>query len=306
MKATELIKENIKNRIYLIQGNDLYWVDKSIKFFSELVEKENRDFNLKVIDKATDESIVTATATISMFGGANVVIVKDKDYKTDQEKEIVERLSNETDTYLIFVNTTLTKDLKKKAEVIECDKQDVSVIKELIKTQLNIDYEAINLLISYLNQDMSKINMEIIKLQAYSNGEKITAGIVKMLVANQIENQIFDLTNAVAQQNKVKTEEILEGFYKKGLPFAMLLSVLINQYRRMLHCSLSNLEAEELAKILNIKEFAIKKAREVGQKYSKLRLKNLLLKLENAEYSFKSGKMSDETAFKNVITELML
>lgn len=73
----------------------------------------------------------------------------------------------------------------------------------------------------------------------------------------------------------------------------------------MFHSVLSNLSDFELSEILGVKEYAVKKARMAGGKYTKVRLKEIIDMLVNTEFSFKSGQMTDETAFKTAFYRLI-
>ena len=72
----------------------------------------------------------------------------------------------------------------------------------------------------------------------------------------------------------------------------------------MLYASMSPLSDKELADLFRVKEYAITKVRE-NRKLSKKQLKTTLENLVSYEYKFKSGVMSEQTAFDAAITGLI-
>ena len=133
----------------------------------------------------------------------------------------------------------------------------------------------------------------------------INLDMVELLVANTMENEIYDLSNALADKNKVKAMALFDKFVAKGIDYSVILSTLVGQYRRLLHCALSNKSDSELAEDLKVKEWAIRKSRETATKYGKAVLKACLDDLIDAEFNFKSGLMVDETAVRTAMVKLL-
>ena len=153
---------------------------------------------------------------------------------------------------------------------------------------------------------MSRISNELKKITAYMGTKQvITHDMIELMVANTVENEIYELANALADKNKVKAMGLFDKFVAKGIDYSVILSTLISQYRRLLHCALSNRTDKELAEDLKIKEWAVKRTRETASRYGKATLKSCLDDLVDAEYNFKSGLMVDETAVRTVMAKLL-
>ncbi len=55
-------------------------------------------------------------------------------------------------------------------------------------------------------------NNEIAKLLAYANGQEVTTEMVNVLVPAQKETDVFDLTNAIGENNRARAYQLLEVF----------------------------------------------------------------------------------------------
>ncbi len=315
MKALELTRDTIKGNIFAIEGDDSYWVSYAEHFFVSLVSEENRCFDVRYVDNmASYNAILEAIDTPSLMGDEIVVIVKDSNYKEKStEKGALQKILSQVpqDTYLVFSKVQfLTPKLKKELVVIDASKLEAYDAKGVIKGFLGdqkIDNDALNALIEYTNRDMARMQTEVNKLQAYALKNKITLQDIEALVANTIDNEVYEFCNAIAVKNLVLAYKILDRFVAKGISYSYILASLIGQYRRMLHASLaSDLSNNEVATKMGSKPFAIQKAREASKKYSKVALKQIIDNLVDAEFSFKSGKMSEATAVQSALTKIIM
>lgn len=315
MKAIELTNGTLTGgRAYYIDGDDLFWVRYAADFFISLVPAEYQPLSLKVLDAVSSvNDIDNALSTFSMFPCETVVIVKGAAYKdNDKDRARLEALAKTLDNaYLIIVGKSLvsTAALRKAFTFIDANRLSLGEISGFIKQKYGntaIHPKAAAALIERCNRDMSLIHGELIKLNAYKDGGQITQEDVLLNVADNAENELYELSNALALRNNAKAYGIMDKFVASGTAYPYMLAALAGQYRRMLYASLSPLTDAELAKVTGAHEYAIKKSREAASKYTKARLKDTLDILTDAEYAFKSGLMSDETAFKTAVSKLLI
>lgn len=313
MHSKDINKDILTNHVFYLQGEDSYWLNYAIEFFTGLIEEEFREVNIKVFNSI--ESLADIIFTLSSFGfneGKQLVIVKDNKYKASKEElKVLRQIIKEgIEPYiLVFENVDfLTAVEKKLMTEINCSKLDkavlVPIIEKMCKGSGGIDRKAVNLLIDYTNSEMAKIHLELKKLTEYSEGEKINEQSVELLVNEDSELQIFHFVNSIVEGRKEQAIIYLDKLMKKGETKSFILASLINQYRRILHSAISPKNNAELADIFRVKEYAIKKAREHGN-VSKVTLKNTLGMLINYEYKFKSGIMNENTAFDAAIAKLL-
>ncbi len=309
MNAFELNKESLTGGIYCLSGNDSYWIKYAEKVFRGLLPQDSLSFF--VFDKINDISEpINALFTLSFDSNYNIVIVRDRDYKADDKaQKMLNKILQEDigENYLIFSDVNFfTPSMRKKTKEINCNRLDKYGSVKYAQTLFpqGIERKALDLLVEYTNCDMARISMEKEKLITYCNMEQVTLEAVESLVVEDTDLQIYDFVNSIVTGKKEKALKQMERLISRGEAPAYLLSALINQFRRMLHCSISKLDNKTLSEIFNVKEYAILKTRE-NNSYSKLKLKSIIEMLIEREYSFKSGVMSEKTAFDSAISNLL-
>ncbi|MBQ4072233.1 MAG: DNA polymerase III subunit delta [Clostridia bacterium] len=322
--AIKAINFNVKNKggnAFLLTGDDLYWRDYVVNSILSLVPEAEREFNYRSFsDIKSIEETESAFTSTGFFGGINVVSISGYGAKkstkgetkiADKEKKLFESLVTGLDenTILILSNSNIPLSLSRYFIEIDCSKLDFSLLRDYVPKLIapkKIDGNALYTLVEYCNRDMLKISNELKKLIAYmGNRQVISHDMVELLVANTVENEIYELANALADKNKTKAMGLFDKFVAKGIDYSVILSTLVGQYRRLLHCALSNRSDKELAEDLKIKEWAVKRTRETASRYGKATLKACLDDLIDAEYNFKSGLMVDETAVRTVMAKLV-
>lgn len=311
MKAEEFNLKNFNKGAFIIEGTDTYWRDKILKEFCSLVPEEYKSFNLKQLDKIDSySSLRDSLITFSMFPSPSVVLSYDEKFE-DKGDESYSKVIKDIDDDIYFVivyYSKISSQLMKSFTVIECVKSSPQVINRVAMNALGenqIDKAALDLLIRYCNLDLSRILMEINKLISYTDGKKISLNDVEINVANDIDDAIFELSDAISSRRNNRAKELVDRFLERGYNYSALLSLLTNHYRRIFHSALSPLSDLDLSKVLGVKEYAIKKSRIIGSKYTKLRLKDIMDMLIDTDFCFKSGKMTDETAFKTLFSRLI-
>lgn len=309
MNAFELNKDLLTGGIYCLSGNDSYWIKYAENVFRAMLPEDSLSFF--VFDKIYDISeAINALFTLSFDSDYNVVLVRDGDYKADDKaQKILNKVLQEDigRNFLVFSGVSfLTPSMRKKVKEIDCGRLDKFKCAKYAQTLFpqGIEKKALDLLIEYTNCDMARIYTEKEKLISYCNNSQVTLDSVQNLVSNDTELQIYEFVNSIVTGKKKKALSQMEKLINRGEAPSYLISSLISQFRRMLHCSLSKLDNKTLAEIFNVKEYAILMSRE-NNSYSKLKLKSIIEMLIEAEYNFKSGIMSEKTAFDTAIANLL-
>lgn len=310
MHAVELNAKILNSRIFFLEGEDLYWLDYAYRFFSGLVPDENKSVDIKCFGKLDSLSEVVAALSSFCFGGIQVIFVKDDSYKAGKKELalLTEIIKGGIEPYiLVFDNVKFLTAAEKKLTVnIDCGKLERGILAKYTEKLFpcGIDYAAVNKLIEFTQSDMARISTEAEKLTAYADGKKVSADMVSELVTEDIEMQIFHFVNSVSSSDNVRAAKQLSLLLKRGESKQFILASLIKQYRRMLHCAISNLPDAELAAHLGVKEYAIKKCREI-RITDKVAFKRKLDMLTDYEFKTRKGEMSESLAFDSALSRLM-
>lgn len=307
MNAAELTSDTVKSGIYNVCGDDLYFVDKVEEVFRGLTDENGLKIysEIRSIDEISD-----GVLTVSFFGEPNVVIVKLGDYKLDKRghEQLKKILSVDVSpNYLVFINAAFLDAAEKKLMTeIRCARLRKPEIVNLVAREMGnrMERSAINTLVDYTNCDMARLNLELTKLKDYSGEGTITENVVKNLVVEDADLQIYQFVNSVVSGNNALALKQVDVLVKRGEAYNYLLASLILQFRRMLYGALSPLDDKALADILKVKEFAVTKARERSG-FTKAQLKNTVDMLIGYELQFKSGIMSDKSAFESAVARLL-
>ena len=309
MKALELKNTTPDSGAYYLNGNDSFWLKTAEDTFRAILPKDS--FSLFVIDRLQDVTQIDSSLNVFNFDGTpNVVIVKDADTKSSDvdHSKLTNLLKNGVSpNYLVFCNVEFLNAAEKKLLIeVDCNKIDKYGCQKYVKSLFpnGIDSNACSLLIDYTDCDMAKINNETFKLLNYCENKKVTYEDVELLVTEDSEVQSFTFANNILSKKYTLALKQLEKLQSQGSSPAWILATLISQFQRMLNCALSPLSDEELASILGVKPYAIKKTRETTN-FNKTQLRDMLDTLSSYEYKFRTGEMSDSTALNCAITKLL-
>ncbi len=307
--ASQLQKDTITGGVYYLKGNDPYWLTQAESFFRSMLPEDS--LSLRVLETVSDVTeILSAFDTFCLGDEHTIVIVKDDSFTMNDREHtaLISLLQSELTTdFLVFCNSPfLTNAEIKLCNVIDCsalDKFACSTYAEKLFPN-GIEKKALQLLIELCGYNMAKIKSEAQKLNAYCDNTLVSYDDVEMLVVEDTESTVFLFSNCIVEGQLQKAERHLDKLIKRGEKPAMLLSILSNQFRRMLYCSITTLDNKQMAELLGIKEFAVEKTRKI-KGYTQAKLRSCVAVLSECEFKFKSGIMSDETAFSIAVSKLL-
>ena len=303
MKFIELnkhLKDEIKP-LYNLKGDDFFLVKQALTNIKSLLIKDLEEFNYIKIDseKMKKEQAYEQIATLPIGNDYRLVVLE------NPSQDIVKFLNKHTfednSTVVVCVNA----DNLIAGEVVDCskmDKTDVSkyILNSLAKNKLSIEEAALDYLIEATSCNMTKIVNELKKITAYCiDLDTVTMDIVTNLVANSDEYAIFMLTNAIDTKNYAQYQKILNQMMKSQSQ-GEIFSYMGKYFKRMQYIAL-NKNDDELAKILNIKPYAVKMSRQYVAKNGVKFYINLYEKYINLDYQIKSGKISALNALYELV-----
>lgn len=314
MNYQDLEKSCISQPIYLIKGDAFLCQDAKNKIIQKLnISKIN-------VSLFTDENFdvnntLNACNQFSFFSEKRMVIVQDlaKELTNDNKFRFENYSKNPNiDCVLILIDTISSKvfDFMKNIEVIECKPNDFFVqnyIKNNVEKLGNtISLQNCKKLNDYCLGNLNRITLEIKKLSDYvGKNKEITAQVIDNLVFKDTELKVFDLTNALGVKDGNRALKILNDMITSGEPPIKILGLINANFRRMMFAKINKGSNADLAKALNVKEFAIAKAKESASFFSASQLKNIINLLLEADYNIKSGVMSQENVLYYVVCKIV-
>ncbi len=244
----------------------------------ELIEKEvnkiSKDYASESISLYNLEidSIGAALEDINTIGlfGDKLIIINNIENASDDS--LVEYLNNQNSNTLILTSykkldarKKITKVLKEKTKLNELFGIDLS---DYIRKQLD-DYKitnmAINILISYCNSNINRIDNELEKLKVFKLEEKvINEDDVKEVVKESYESTVFNLIDEINLKNKKKIYKIYYELLKSGFNEERIMYTIANHYRLLfqIKCKLENESDEDIVKEYGMHPYRLKKLKE--------------------------------------------
>ncbi|MEK5325107.1 DNA polymerase III subunit delta [Aeribacillus sp. FSL M8-0254] len=320
--------------LYLFFGKESFLLNETIrKLLTEAISEDEREFNYSVYDmeETNIETAVEDGETMPFLGERRMVVVKNPYFLTsEKKKEKVEHNLKKLEQYVenpapftVFVfllphekideRKKLTKQIKKAATVVEMnsfsEEETVKWIKEKAEAEnVAMEKEAIDELMEKTSGNLMIIDKEMEKLCAYvGSGNKLTAEIVKQLVARSLEQNVFDLIDAVV---KKKTEEAFKIFYdllKINEEPIKILSLLTQQFRllyQVKQLSKSGYGQDRMASSLKVHPFRIKLALKQEKQFSASELQNIIKALAETDFEIKTGKKDRQLALEFLLLKL--
>ena len=303
MKFIELnkhLKEKIEP-LYNIKGDDFYLIKQALTNIKSFLIKDFEEFNYVNLeaDKMKKEQAYELISTLPMINDYRLVVF------TNPSQDVVKFLNKhefqDNTTIVVCINA----DNLTVGEVVDCSKLDRSdltkyILNYLSKCDLSIEEQALDYLIEATNGNMTKIVNELGKISAYCvDLEIVTMDIVTNLVSNSQEYAIYMLTNAIDTKNYASYQKILNDLIKSQSQ-AEIFAYMGKYFKRMQYIALSK-DDTELAKILNIKPYAVTMSRKNiannGVKY----YIGLYEKYVELDYKIKSGEITATNALYELI-----
>ena len=296
------LKTRLQKKIepcYLVQGEDILLYDKALELIKNACDLQLLDFNFTIFDEDSfsEQGVLDSLQTLPMGSDKKLVLLKNiAKFGENFKKNLREYLKNPVPSTCLVIFDFFNKFDFLIAEKVSAKRLDDPSLKSLIVAELKkhnktITPSACEKLIESCCSYYSLIFNEITKLAACDE-DKITDEIVDGLVSKETEFAVFELTDALSKRDADKAVGLLNLMDKDTKTFTLVL----NHFRRLFFASISDLSDRELSELLNVKEFAITKARQISKNFSKMQLKNIYEMLNDVDFFIKNGQMQIENA----------
>jgi DNA polymerase-3 subunit delta len=322
MKFVELkndIAEGAKN-IYLLEGDDAYFKTKAEEQIKSAF-LQNPELNFAVFDGTTYKGanlteITSAAQSFPFMSEKRIIKITDfNPTDSDYEKYIQPMFESlPQSTILIIVNNPSKKgvDLKRKKCVtyVDCNRTDEDTVTKwayltLKRAGVPSSVEACQAIAAYCLCDMGRVSVEVEKLIALKSEEGVTKKLVDELVYKDADYRIYEMTNAVARKNNAAFCEILYDLLSKGNDENLILSALLSYFKNLLIIISSDASDKELADMLKMKEYGVKKSREQAQAMGRGRLTQLVNGIYGLIADIKCGQLTTEGALDCAIAKVL-
>ena len=293
--------------IYLLHGEETFYIDKISKFVEEniLTEAEKSFNQLVMYGKDTDhKTLIDTCSRYPMMASHQVVILKEAQ-EMKSLKELLPYVERPVPTTILVIcfkhkkfdgRTKFGKAIKQKAVVFESKKLYDNQIAEWIQSflkekKLSITPSAAALVAEYLGTDLSKVANELEKLSINLNpGTTVDENHIQENIGISKEYNVFELQKALGSKDVAKANRIINYFISnpKKNPMVVVVGTLFNFFSKVyLTHFLKNRTEGEMMSALKVRHaFFLKDYKLAARNYPFSKSKNVISILK--EYDLKS------------------
>ena len=303
---------------YLIKSDSISLIDKKIK---DIIEERKFDEALVTtydLDEDSISRILEDADTISFLAPLKVIIVKNftnKNFDNEKELKLLNKYLDNSSNEVLLIFTTSNIDARKKyikelvskLKLVNVNIDPKEIIKSILK-DYNVEQKVINFLTLYYNDNLERLISECHKLQrAFIDTKIITYNDALELLIKPLNNQdslTFDLVRNMALKDKRSAIKVYNELLNYNIESYSLIGLLESQYRLLYQVKVlnkQNVSSKDMASILDVHPFRIKKTLELVGFYSLKEIKKLLIDLSNIDYKIKSGVYEN-----NLIIDLLI
>jgi len=105
--------------------------------------------------------------------------------------------------------------------------------KQVTAKKKSIDDQAVNLLLSYVGDNLWQLNQEVNKLIHFAK-QTISENEIKAIVQAKIDDNIFNLIDALGNKNKALSLKLIEAQLNSGTSPQYVLNMIIRQFRLLI------------------------------------------------------------------------
>jgi len=310
----------MNNNLFLIESDNY----KIISLELEKILKNNNLSKEELIRYDLDEVnisvVINDLDTYGFFQEKKIIYASNAFFLTTSKGEI----EHDLDSFIKYVNNpnlnnvliiscskldgkkNICKLVKEKFNCITLNNDPKDYVKKIVKGY-KMTYDTINYFLYNVGDNIEKIDNELNKLLLYKmDSKEITRDDIDLITIKKVDDNIFDLIDAIIKKNKKKSLTIYKEMVNYGEEVFKILISLSNQIRLIYQVKvLRNFHDNDIADILCLKNprqvYAI---RQKISSYTKEELLNYLYKLALMDEELKLGKAIDKIVFPIFIASL--
>lgn len=321
--------------ILFLYGEDSFRSNQKMRELkNKFLMSDHSGSGLSVFDyeeKNQKQNLVDVLGTPNLLAPKRLVIVKNllSAGTETEKKEIVgylerrkEEIREDKDLIIVFWE----KDRPKKSDKLQAVLESAAKIQKFeklnglklgqwiarrikeIDPRCGISRIALEKLILYVGNDIADADREIEKLANYAAGRMIKGEDVELLVKEDLNVNIFNTIDALAENDKKRAAHLLQEHLSKGEDPFYVFSMFIHQFRNLL--KVTDLKEQyrsnefAIAKASGLHPFVVKKSLAQLRNFSSEKLKKIYQKLQDYDIRIKTGKIDIRLALNKFIAEL--
>lgn len=264
--------------------------------------------------------IIDLAETLPFFAEKRVIIIENSGLFKSGGEQLAEYLNEQnSSTVFLFVETEIDKRSKlfktvgNKGCAVEFVKQDETTLKRWIAGILGregkkITESTVQLFLTKTGTDMENIYTELEKLICYCmDREIVTSDDVEAVCTVRINNQIFDMVDAIADKKQSKALQLYYDLLALKEPPMRILFLIARQCNILLQVKSMKGKGygnKDMASAIGVPVFAVNKYTAQAAKFKSEILKKAVANCVEAEEAVKTGRMNDIMSVEILIMDV--
>lgn len=321
MKYTEFKQKPNIGAVMAISGADRHLCFSALEIIKKAAVPNFADLNLvNMAGEDLDFNALFDALAVCPFGDPfRLIIVSNFNFKKLAGKAnatVLEKLNNFASvsgtSIVVFFNAGAVAECPVKNAInIDCghltEFELGKVIDERVRAAgLSITPKAKQNLIAFTLGDLSTILNECDKLIFFKGAGEICESDLEQITVKQSEFQVFELTDAIAKNQAERAFDIAEFILTRDKNAFSIISPLYSAFRRSLFITINKEKTDaELAKLLGVKEYAVKMQRAQARAFSPKQLKTIVDLIADLDKNIKQGKIKEGVGLTAVLSSIL-
>ena len=310
-KLNEEINSGQLKQLYLLCGEEAYLRRQYRDRLKNALTGDGDSMNYHYFEGKDIRvgEIIDLAETMPFLADRRVIIIENSGLFKHGGEQLAEYLKEPSETaYFVLVEaeidkrSKLYKAISAKGRIVEFKAQDESVLKRWIlgilrKENKKITERDLELFLEKTGTDMENISKELEKLVCYCmEKEVITGKEIEEICTRQVNNQIFDMMNAIAEKRQKEAMDLYYDLLTLKEPPMRILFLLARQFNLLLQVKelkKKGYPAKTIGENVGLPGFIAGKYVNQAAKFSTQDLRRAVTDCVEAEEAVKTGKMND-------------
>lgn len=329
------LKNNDFEPVIFLYGVEQYLVEwAAMSLVKKYVNSGALSFDFVKFDEenAPVDDILTACETFPMFSEKRVVWVKNhallksanpKGFSASDKTAILHYAAAPSEQTILILTTDsagekmdLFKELKKECRAYDFDRLDRvqlgAFAEKRFKTAgVSIKRDVLRYLIDetgYFNRESEyrifNLENDIKKIIAHSDGQEVRPEDISSALNGDMDTFVFNFLDAAAGKKKDVAFTLMHNMMNTGVDVFAITAMLISQFELLLEVKEfkeDSMTSAEIVKIMKIHEFRVKKAMQTADRFTKAKLKEILVQLYEIDRNIKTGVLEPNLALELLV-----
>lgn len=320
-RITQDITTGQLKQIYLLYGEEAYLIrqyrDRLLK--AMLGGGDQMNVNRYEGKGVSVPEIIDMAETLPFFADRRVIILENTELLKSGGEKLSEYLKSPAESCSFIIverevdkRSSLYKTIKKYGYAAEFGRQDAKTLQKWVlgilkREKKQISAQTLQLFLEGCGDDMENIRRELEKLLCFTlDKEAITAEDVEEICVPQIQNHIFDMTEAIAAGNSERALGLYYDLLALREPPMRILALISRQFNLLLQVkelAEKGYPQSLIAEKVGLHGFVAGKYMRQAAGFKIPFLKQALEDCAEADYDIKSGKLAERLSVELLIVK---